>query len=165
MISVEIGAIFTVGGTVKNSGSIMIDAGGRVYISRDTILQGGGKIILSDNGSSTNIVTAGTTLTNVDNTISGSGIIDATLVNQKNGVIDANGSSQLELNTSFTNAGVLESTSTGGLVLIGSIANAASGVIGAFGAGSGRNQPASAEHERNATTSLEAVAVFLSNAT
>jgi hypothetical protein len=36
----------------------------------------------------------------------------------------------------LTNAGLLESTSTGGLVLEGQITNTASGVIGAFGAGS-----------------------------
>ena len=61
-------------------------------------------------------------------------------------MIDANGSDELVIElapgplpgsvNSLTNAGLLESTSTGGLVLQGPINNSASGVIGAFGAGS-----------------------------
>jgi hypothetical protein len=82
----------------------------------------------------------GGTLTNVDNTISGSGYIGVPLVNESKGVIDANGSSNnLSVSGpySLTNAGVLESTSTGGLFLNAiPITNTASGVIGAFGAGS-----------------------------
>jgi hypothetical protein len=67
-------------------------------------------------------------------------------VNQTKGVIDANGSGELVIQlapvlpgsvSSLTNAGLLESTSTGGLFLINTpINNSASGVIGAFGAGS-----------------------------
>jgi probable HAF family extracellular repeat protein len=146
MITVESGAIFTVGGTVKNSGIITLNGTGELALHSDTILQGGGKITLSDNLGNTghlNIASefSPVTLTNVDNVISGSGYIDnVSLVNQSKGVIDANGSSQLALNEepgfTLTNAGVLESTSTGGLVLSGPINNSATGVIGAFGAGS-----------------------------
>jgi hypothetical protein len=58
-------------------------------------------------------------------------------LNQTKGVIDANGSTFLVVNgNSLTNAGVLESTSTGGLALEIPVTNATSGVIGAFGAGS-----------------------------
>ena len=59
-------------------------------------------------------------------------------MNQSKGVIDANQSSDLLIGgVALTNAGLLESTSTGGLVLVtGPINNSASGVIGAFGAGS-----------------------------
>jgi hypothetical protein len=47
-ITVENGAIFTVGGTVKNSGIITLKgSGGELALSRDTILQGGGKLVLS----------------------------------------------------------------------------------------------------------------------
>src|SRR5262249_47711983 len=110
-------------------------------ISRDTILQGGGQITLSlDAGNGGHFNIYGTnTLTNVDNTISGFGNIGITaLVNETNGVIDANnGSNPLVVTgNSLTNAGILESTSTGGLFLGLPITNTASGVIGAFGAGS-----------------------------
>jgi hypothetical protein len=84
-IIVEYGAYFIVGETVKNSGTILINGGGALQINRDTILQGGGKITLSNNSG-----IGGGNLTNVDNTISGSGTIStAVFVNQTNGVIDA----------------------------------------------------------------------------
>jgi probable HAF family extracellular repeat protein len=140
-ITVETSSAFTVGGTVKNSGIIALNGQAQLFIARDVILQGGGKLILSNSTESTNISgsTSLTTLTNVDNVISGSGTISiAALVNQTNGVIDANGSSLLYIEeNSLTNAGLVESTSTGGLIFInGSINNSASGVIGAFSAGS-----------------------------
>ena len=67
------------------------------------------------------------------------GTIGVPLVNENKGVIDANGSGRLLITgtgNSVSNAGLLESTSTGGLILQDPITNAASGVIGAFGAGS-----------------------------
>ena len=133
-ITVQPGSAFTVGGTVKNSGTINLNDSGRLTISRDTILRGGGKLILT-NGY---ILASNTTLTNVDNVISGFGSISINaLVNQTNGVIDANGSTFLVINgNSLTNAGVLESTSTGGLSLEIPVTSATSGVIGAFGDGS-----------------------------
>jgi hypothetical protein len=157
-IKVENNVTFAVGGTVNNSGNIIINAtpgpantipppGGVLSIYRDTILQGGGKITLSNyenGGTGCDIVPAssgGATLTNVDNTIStisGYGAIGVPLVNEKNGVIDANGSSVLGVGPTVTNAGVLEATS-GGELAFGNgatITNIASGVIGAFGAGS-----------------------------
>jgi hypothetical protein len=134
-IIVENSAVFTVGGTVKNSGTITINGTGAVLsFDRDTTLQGGGKITLSGGS----IQTSGGTLTNVDNTISGFGSISVNLVNEKNGVVDANESGINFLNgSSLSNAGLLEATSTGALTFTGSaINNSASGVIAAFGAGS-----------------------------
>jgi hypothetical protein len=142
-ITVETGSVFVVGGTVKNSGIISLNgiagANAALEIARDTTFQGGGKITLLSGGNQIRDVSpSGATLTNVDNTISGVGYIstNAPLVNQTNGVIDANGSGLVIQVSSLTNAGLLESTSTGGLVLQGPINNSASGVIGAFGAGS-----------------------------
>ena len=143
-IIVESGATFIVGRTVKNSGIMTLNGTGELALRSDTILQGGGKLSLSDNlGNTGHLNIAGefspVTLTNVDNVISGSGYIgDVSLVNQSKGVIDANQSSDLLIGgVALTNAGLLESTSTGGLVLVtGPINNSASGVIGAFGAGS-----------------------------
>src|SRR6516164_9106256 len=48
-ISVESGAFLTVGGTVKNSGIITLNGTGFLSFSRATILQGGGKLTLSNN--------------------------------------------------------------------------------------------------------------------
>jgi hypothetical protein len=119
MITVETGAVFTVGGTVKNSGIITLNGTGELLIYRDTILQGGGQITLSlETGNSGHFNIFGNyTLTNVDNTISGFGNIStAALVNETNGVIDANQSSPLVIaSPALTNAGLLESTSTGGI--------------------------------------------------
>jgi hypothetical protein len=137
-ITVESGAVFTVGGTVKNSGLITLNITAQLSCDRDVTLEGGGKLTLSNTTSGFPQI-LGSTLTNVDNVISGVGRIQTTaaLVNQTNGVVDANGSGSLRVHgTSSTNAGVLEATSAGDLVLDGPITNAASGVIGAFGAGS-----------------------------
>jgi hypothetical protein len=139
-ITVENGAVFTVGGTVKNSG--IINLSGMLSLYSDTILEGGGKLTLSNNLGVPNVggEFSPVTLTNVDNVISGFGNVGVPLVNESKGVIDANASHQLLITgtgNSLSNAGVLESTSTGGLVLDAiPITNAASGVIGAFGAGS-----------------------------
>ena len=136
-ISVETGSKFIVGGTVKNSGTISVngsDGNAALVIARDTTLQGGGKVTLSTQSSQ---IGGGGTLTNIDNVISGSGAVYVALVNENKGVIDANQSGSLNFVGPVTNAGLLESTSTGGLVLPnGPISNSASGVIGAFGAGS-----------------------------
>jgi hypothetical protein len=116
-------------------------------IARDAILQGGGKLILSNSSGSTNIFGNGTgnsTLTNVDNTISGFGTINETLVNQSKGVIDANSSgSSLFLYGMVSNAGTLEATSGGGLAVLNTITDSSSGVVGAFGVGSTLNVAAS----------------------
>jgi hypothetical protein len=148
-INVETGSVFEVGGTVKNTGIISLNGGihysggyiiGALEIARDTILQGGGKITLTSVGGQPSSI-LGSTLTNVDNTISGSGQIggseqiNVALVNENNGVIDAN-SGALTIYGGVNNAGLLESTSGAGLVLQGPINNSASGVIAAFGAGS-----------------------------
>jgi hypothetical protein len=127
-IIVENGAFFTVGGTVKNSGIITLNGAGQLTLNRDTILQGGGKITLSGNGFQNNISSNGAAaLTNVDNTISGTGIIGPNgLVNENKGVIDANGSSYLEVATNLlSNAGLLEATSAGELILGASVTNTA----------------------------------------
>jgi hypothetical protein len=75
-ITVENGALLTVGGTVKNSAIISLKGTGFLSFSRDTILQGGGKITLSDTGGPS--IFGGYTVTNVDNIISGVGGISFT---------------------------------------------------------------------------------------
>jgi hypothetical protein len=144
-IEVDSGGEFVVGGTVRNTGIISLVGSGYPILEfgRDTILEGGGQINLSAVlGQSEIEGVSGSTLTNVDNVISGAGIISVALVNEKNGVVDSNG---LFLQVGgggrigsgpVTNAGLLESTGGSQLDLKGQITNTASGVIGAFGAGS-----------------------------
>jgi hypothetical protein len=100
---------FIVGGTDTNTGTISLNAGSdnslegsHLIINSDTVLRGGGKITLadavwsnlSDFPNHTN--NTGSTLTNVNNDISGAGVINVQqLINEKHGVIDANGSHAL----------------------------------------------------------------------
>jgi hypothetical protein len=142
-ITVDGGSRFVVGGTVKDTGTISLIGGGYpiLGIKRDTILESGGKVTLSATTGQSQIADfsgLGATLTNVDNVISGSGIVNVALVNESKGVIDAN-AGNLQVGGGgypVTNAGLLEATSAGYLFLTGQITNTASGVIGAFGAGS-----------------------------
>jgi hypothetical protein len=92
-------------GTINNKGFIAIKSTGNntaVIVIGDTALQGGGKVLLTNNAH--NVIQApGVTLVNVNNTISGGGTIGSgsTLINGSKGVIDATGS--LLVNTSATN--------------------------------------------------------------
>jgi hypothetical protein len=127
---------FIVGGTVTNTGTISLNAGSDnslegsdLIINSDTVLRGGGKITLadavwsnlSDFPNHTN--NTGSSLTNVNDDISGAGVINVQqLINEKHGVIDANGSHALYLFPDFNpgtvvNAGILEATGTGGMLL------------------------------------------------
>ena len=133
-------AILPLGGRVNNTGTIALNSTGdetdlEVLIGGAT-LQGGGRLILSDN--SRNVVFGGDTsavLTNIDNTISGAGRLgngQMTLVNR--GVIEATGTSPLVVDTGLnvvTNTGTIEATGSGGLVIRSAVAN--SGVLWADG--------------------------------
>ncbi len=78
-------------------------------------------------------------LTNVDNAISGSGlIVDAhlSLDNQAKGTINATGPDLLSIDVgSFTNEGKLEATGAGGLVFSTTIANSSTGLVATLAAG------------------------------
>jgi hypothetical protein len=86
-------------------------------------------------------------LTNVDNTIAGAGIIGITyyssrgysyyyygsgsLINEKNGIIDATGANyKLQTYGSVTNSGLIEATGAAGL-LLGAYVNNTGGIIAA----------------------------------
>jgi hypothetical protein len=105
-------------------------------------LTGGGGIVLGAQGDNYIFGATGytNTLTNVNNTLSGIGNIgngSLTLVNETNGVIDANqtGALVLQVNGGVTNTGLLEATNTGGLNIYNTSVTNASGVIKATGAG------------------------------
>lgn len=134
-------------GNISNAGQISIAAAGNatyLTIAAGVSLSGGGTITLSKGGNGTAIIeTAGgtQTLTNVDNTLQGTGIIGdgLNLINQAGGIINANAASNsnppLVLNPpSLTNQGLLEATSTGTLQ-IETTDNNAGGRILATGSG------------------------------
>jgi hypothetical protein len=121
------------GGTISNAGTITINGGGGansiLNLGASTALSGGGTLNLSttaSGGGSAYIQGNGTTLTNSE-TIQGEGVIgngSLALNNQLGGVIDANSTgggliSSLVLNGSgnITNAGTLEATNSGVLVI------------------------------------------------
>ena len=107
----------TLKGTINNSGNIQLDSAGdatNLVIDGNVTLEGGGQI--EANGSSQdNIIgsSAGGTLTNVDNTIDGSGQLgvgdgDLTLVNDASGVIESNSSLVINTGTNvITNYGTI----------------------------------------------------------
>jgi fibronectin-binding autotransporter adhesin len=135
------------GGTISNAGAIVITGGSNantiLSLGASTILSGHGTVTLAYNGSGSGAGyieqgAGGVTLKNVDNTIDGTGIIGnggLTLINQKNGTIDANISGAgLTLNGSggITNTGLLEATGSG-ILAINTAVNNAEGNITANG--------------------------------
>jgi len=128
-------AVLSVGGNLDNTGVISLNstASGEadattLLISSNTKLSGGGEIEMSDDLYN-NIICSGVTLTNVDNLIAGAGIIGSrkeglTLINEANGVIDATGTSSLDIirlsgpGGFITNHGLLEGTGSGGLIIV-----------------------------------------------
>ena len=144
----------TLAGTIDNTGKIELE--GYFYynhdifsygwsyavleIGADVTLEGGGQVVLWDssfaignvsyNYSGYNLIVgaaAATTLTNVDNTVSGGGKIGSsqlTLINKTAGIIDATGSLTLDTGSNtIINAGLLEATASGSLMIQSSIDN------------------------------------------
>ncbi len=116
-------------GNISNAGEIFVSAAGNntfLTLGAGVSLTGGGSVILSKGGNGTAaIATSGgsQTLTNVDNTLQGTGVIGwngLIVVNQAGGIIDANtpATGTLLLNASgMTNQGLLEATAGGSLGL------------------------------------------------
>jgi len=119
----------TLVGTITNSGSIQQNSGGNVTDlilgGASVTLTGSGTVTMGNNTNNRIYGAAGTdVLTNVNNTIQGSGQIGVAqmgLINQSAGIIDANQSNTLTLDTSngTTNTGTLEATAGGTLVFAG----------------------------------------------
>jgi hypothetical protein len=141
-------------GTITNSGTLALNSTGdptTLAIAGGFTLKGGGTVMMADvapsvsGGTAANIAASGVpseksfTLTNVDNTIEGAGAIGSNgngtlrLVNGAAATIDANGANALVIDTgkTITNAGLIEATGPGGLVIDDAIANA--GTIAADG--------------------------------
>jgi len=135
----DVGSTTNVLGTINNQGNIYMNRPGRLNPSLtflgDTTLQGGGSVTLAE--ASMVPFGPGGTLTNVDNTIQGSGFIatgNMQLVNQTRGAILSNmpGGTLLIKGILMTNAGVMGATNGGELDLNASINNAG-GTIAANG--------------------------------
>ena len=136
---------FSVSGAVFNAGQIAVSAGtSNTYftIAGAVSLSGGGTVTLSTSANGVAVIDeyGGQTLTNVNNSIQGTGYIGwngLTVVNQAGGIINANASTgPLVLNTaSMTNQGLLEATGGGSLQLSNTYYNAGGRML-ASGTGS-----------------------------
>jgi hypothetical protein len=136
------GAVLPLGGIIDNTGTIALNSTGDEtdlqIIGDGVTLQGGGYLTLSD--SHENIIfgtSSATTLTNVDNTISGAGQIgigdgNLTLVNEAHGTIDANisgGTLTLDTGHTITNDGLMEATNGGTLQIDDAVSGSGSAII------------------------------------
>ena len=125
-------------GTITNNGNIFLNTasyGDTLNIATNTTLTGGGSVTLSnDSGNVITTGTPGTTLTNVNNTISGVGSIGngsgLNIVNDASGIIDANVSGgTLTINPynntvgTTTNLGTLEASNGGILTVENTVTN------------------------------------------
>ena len=124
------------GGTFDNIGTINVSTGAFLnFQSFDATLKGSGTVSLNDVLSFITIQNS-SKLTNVDNTIEGQGVIldNTPLINQKNGVIDANFTSgAFVLEAPVTNSGFLEATGTNATLVIAEPVNNVGGFIAASG--------------------------------
>ena len=124
-------------GTINNEGTISLEnsngVGDCILVNSDVTLKGGGHITLTNSpvvGEQDGIFGTGV-LTNVDNVISGCGVIGnysgfsgsgTILINEVAGTIDANQSTPLILeDRSFINAGLMEATQHGTLLIDGAV--------------------------------------------
>jgi hypothetical protein len=139
-LTINDGALLPLSGIITNTGTIALDSTGNEahleLIQNGITLQGGGQVVLSDSDENLISGTApSVTLTNMDNTIFGTGQLGAgqmTLIN--NGTISAIGTHALVVDTGtnvVTNAGTLEANGSGSLILNSDIVN--SGLIWATG--------------------------------
>jgi hypothetical protein len=174
--TVEIGdtATLSLKGIVNNTGIIQIADGvhGSIFLDDDTTLNGNGKIVLTDNSSNgIGPSSTATLLTNVSNTISGAGSFGngfMTLINQAKGVINGNGASnELTISAaSIDNSGILEGTSSQGLLIFSNVDN--SNLIQALG-GDARLDLINSTITQTGKGTIQAAgadaAVFLSNET
>ena len=127
-LSVANGGLLEIKGAVANAGSISLTATTSfteiVVLSPGMTLSGGGTLSLSGTRARILGQTATTVLTNVDNTISGTGFIGAgklVLINQTKGVIETTTAGSLTVDTKgevLTNDGQMLAFGSGGLLVI-----------------------------------------------
>ena len=119
-------------GTITNNGTIALQSSNQntdfVIGAAGLTLNGTGTLAMSNNAGNRIYGAAGTdVLTNSTDVIQGAGQLGAgqlTFINSTSGTVDANLATSLVLNTGanvVTNNGLLESTSTGGLVIVSGV--------------------------------------------
>src|SRR5947209_4823921 len=129
------GAIMPLSGTINNTGAIELlatsDETDLQIIEQGITFTGAGHVVLSDSAENVIVGTsADVMLTNVDNTIDGSGDVGGgqlTLINDSLSIIAATSAfNQLSIDTgagSFTNHGIVLSSGAGGLEVKGNLYN------------------------------------------
>ncbi|MEP6967068.1 MAG: hypothetical protein ABI906_03215, partial [Pseudomonadota bacterium] len=130
-ITVSNGATFSTVGPVSNSGTIELGSTGfatTLVLSSSANLTGGGTISLSDNAGNTIELPKHAIVTNVDNTIVGSGLVtgpagSAAVFNEAGGVIDADNKTPLTFKIGVNNAGLIETTGKGHCTIKGELIN------------------------------------------
>jgi hypothetical protein len=146
-VAVDAAATLGLNGPLVNHGTLTVlgqSGTAELLLIGSVTLSGGGSVVMADgsgSGAASTQVITGTsssdTLDNTGNTISGYGelgLASLTLINEKQGVVDA-ASGVLDVNTgtkTITNAALLESASGGELDLRSNVSDAA-GTIGANG--------------------------------
>jgi hypothetical protein len=153
----DYGSTTSLNGAIINNGNILVNGGGGGRVDTylltlgNTTLQGGGTVTLNTTTGGGNALLlqlgapggGGYTLTNVDNTIQGEGIIynkEGTIVNEAGGTIIANSTGSGVINMlgivfgNITNSGILEASNNGVLQLYENTINNAGGNITANGA-------------------------------
>ena len=132
-------------GTINNTGAIQVNSinNGTVLAPSGAVtLTGGGTVTLSDNNNNYIENNGSGSLTNVNNTISGSGNIGdggTAFTNESAGVVDATSAkgNTLTVDTpTGVNAGLIEASSGGTLLIEGTINNAGGTIEGLAGSGS-----------------------------
>ena len=138
-------------GTINNKGNIAVNGGGGtntyLLLKGSTTLQGGGTVTMTSptSGGGNSYIyqnASGLTLTNVNNTIQGEGLLgDGTglaVVNQSGGIINANSTGgggtlntvlQIDTAGAVSNAGLMEASNSGVLEITGTTVNNAGGTI------------------------------------
>ncbi len=142
------GTSLTLTGTIANAGTISLngtDSNTRLLVTGATSLTGGGSIVLNGGPNHLSSFVTGSSLDNVDNTISGSGEIaldNLLLTNEAGGTINASSASaaltidSFGANNTLINKGLVEATGAGGLALNGIILDqTGGGTLKAVGSG------------------------------
>ena len=168
-VAVTLAGVLNVGdgtsGTITNEGTLIFDAGGpsvtrRLGIVGDVILEGGGEIVLTESFSQILQQTTDATLTNIDNTIRGTGLIQVPLNNES--LIRSEGGvlrisrvvTNTDGNVEVASDGVLQTA--GGSIVGGNVlGEAGSGIQGGEGAdGDFQGLTLAGEHTIVTTTTL-----------
>jgi hypothetical protein len=138
IVEIESAATLALKGVINNTGTVRVAAGvhGTINLAGDVTLNGTGQIVLTDDDSNGIGSSSAVTLTNVSNAISGAGSFGnmlMTLINQAKGTINGTGATnELVIEAAnIDNAGILEGTSSQGLVIYSNVTN--SNLMQAFG--------------------------------